>query len=53
MDPDNLANIRKQFLRAGKVVVIQDAFIWDFAEAMHYDLSRLNFPLQERYDPSG
>lgn len=50
--PDTLAEIRDK-LRDGKVVVLRDAFIPEFAETMHQDLLQLNYTLQERYDPDG
>ena len=50
--PNTLADIREK-LRNGKVVVLRDAFIPEFAETMHQDLLQLNYTLQERYDPDG
>jgi hypothetical protein len=52
MEPATIAEIRKN-LRNEKVVVIRNAFIPQFAEAMHYGLKDLNFTLQERYDTDG
>jgi Rps23 Pro-64 3,4-dihydroxylase Tpa1-like proline 4-hydroxylase len=52
MKPETLHEISEN-LRNGKVVVLRDAFIPEFAEAMHHELKDLNFVLEERYDDEG
>jgi 2OG-Fe(II) oxygenase superfamily len=52
MEPDKLNEIRKK-LWDGKVVVIENAFLPDFAESMHQELLQLNYSLFESYHPDG
>jgi Rps23 Pro-64 3,4-dihydroxylase Tpa1-like proline 4-hydroxylase len=49
---EKLVEIRDK-LRNGKVVIIRDAFIQEFADLMHKELLHLNFTLEERYDSNG
>jgi len=51
-EPAKLDEIRAN-LRAGKAVVINNAFKPEFAEAMHKELLKMDYKLQERFDADG